>query len=101
VTLLRLIVFAILARGATDIRAIVVNHVTDLASVLTCVRPRIGHGAPETHVIANDGSSVRIFEKIIDVGLPHAEVPVEIASIVGFLAISHLLLLEGESITSS
>ena len=83
-------VLARFPRRAANVLAIFGDDLAHVLRVHSGLWSDVGDGAAEADIIANDVDAVRFFEKIVDVRLPHAEVSVEIASIVWFVTISHL-----------
>jgi hypothetical protein len=75
---------------AQHILAILVNHLTDFQRVQARLRPDVSDGAAEANIVAHEIDSFGIFEQIIDIGLTDAEAAVDIPTVVGFFAISHV-----------
>src|SRR6476620_7202877 len=76
---------------AADILAVGVHEVSDPLGVLARVRAGVLHRAAEPHIVANEILAIRIGAQVVDIHPLHLVLAVEVASVVGLLAIRHLL----------
>src|SRR5262245_13830047 len=77
---------------ALDVFAIVGDHPLDAFALGARERPGVFHRAAQTNVVPQIVRATRILQKIVDVGLPHLEVTILVASVVRLVAIRHWFL---------
>jgi hypothetical protein len=76
-------------RYAPDVLTVLLDQLADLAGRFRRFGAGIGHGAAETHVIADVVYALGILEDVLDVELADAIVAVQVASVVRFAMIAH------------
>jgi hypothetical protein len=84
--------------GASDVRSILVDEVTDVARVDAGLRTGVGNGAAESNVIANRIDAGRILEEVVHVCLANPESSVDVSAVVSLSAFGHAAALLSEVI---
>jgi hypothetical protein len=85
--------------GASDVRSILVDEVTDMARVDAGLRSGVGDRAAEANVIANRIDAGRVLEDVVDVGLTNPESPVHVSPVVSLSTFGHAAALLSEVIS--
>jgi len=92
-TLLARRAFAIPAHQVIDVTLIRVDQAFDALATRAGLRTCVGDSTAQSDVVANEIRACRICERILNVGLLHLEVTVDITTIVRLAAFRHLLML--------
>jgi hypothetical protein len=91
---------AVLASHFPYILSVVFDEVADSCGVLSRLRTDVGNGAAEPDVVTHELGPVGVLEQVVDVLLAHAKPTIEVASIMRFVMISHVVALLESGATS-
>jgi hypothetical protein len=92
-TLISSCTVAIASDQVIDIVLILFDHSLDALAIRPRLRPGVRDGPAKTNIVPNEVSARRILERVLHICLLDLEVAIDIAAIVCFAALRHLLLL--------
>jgi hypothetical protein len=84
-------ILAVSARGFVDVRPVFVDQLFDVPRGLSGIHAGVGDRAAEAHVVPKVVDPAGVLEELLDVGLADAKATVNVASVVSFLVIAHVL----------
>ena len=78
-------------RDARDIVAILLDQLGDVLSRFGGMRPGVGDGTSQSDIVTNDSRPSGVFEQVLDVCLANSEPAVDVAAVVRFVTIAHMV----------